>query len=372
MTETVISTISGGWDFIGADTASINDPNFIGDNDPQIKKVGTAGDLGHGVWVAGCASGVSNNGLGIAGVGYNTKLLFTKHAADNQRINAPNVFFGYEGILYAAQTLFQDPNHPHVIINCSWSGSFRSQIAQDLITHVTLDLGCLVVAAAGNQSSSNPAYPASYQHVLSVAATNSLDKPASFTNFGPTIDVSAPGVGIFTTQYNDVYGSVDGTSFSCPITAGAAALVWANNPGFSPLQVGEQLRVTADDLNATNPSLTDRLGKGRINIKNALTQSAPAVRASNAKLLNAQGGAPYLGQDVFLTMDFTNYLKPTSARAYRNGNYHFFHPQFYKKLDPGGRHKPGGHGKKFFEPAKIYHQRSSPGKYNRRNKIDLL
>lgn len=301
-----------GWDFVGADTLNIFNSSFVGDNDPQLKQTGDPGTLGHGVWVAGCASASTNNGIGIAGVGNKTKLLVTKHTADNQRVAAPSIYSGFSGVLYAAQTLTAD-NVPRKIINCSWGGSFRSQIAQDLINHVTLDLGCLVVAAAGNSNTNAPLYPAAYDNVLSVAATDQTDSRANFSNFGPTVDVTAPGISVSTTAYNDAYGTVSGTSFSSPITAGAAALVWSNHPSYSPLQVAEQLRISADNVDTQSPSFAQQLGKGRINIKNALTLSLPSVRTSKLTLLNAQGTAPALGQESFLTMDFTNYLEATSG-----------------------------------------------------------
>jgi serine protease len=301
-----------GWDFVGDDTLHIFDSNFLGDNNPQLVKPGNIGTLGHGVWVAGCAAAATNNGTGIAGVGFNAKLLFTKHTADNQRVAAPNVYFGYEGILYAAQTLTAD-NVPRKIINASWGGTFRSQISQDILTHVTLDLGCLVVSAAGNSNSSASNYPAAYDHVLSVAATDQNDVRATFSNFGPTVDLAAPGVAILSTQYDNVYGSVQGTSFSSPITAGAAALVWSHFPTYTPEQVAEQLRVTADNIDNQNISFIAQLGKGRLNIKNALTLSMPSIRVSKPILLNAQGNIPTLGEESFLTLDFTNFLAPTTA-----------------------------------------------------------
>lgn len=301
-----------GWDFMGADTLNIFNSNFIGDNNPQLMQSGDNGALGHGVWVAGCASAATNNGIGIAGVGFKAKLLFTKHTADNQRVSSPGIFSGYAGILYAAQTLSAD-NVTRKIINASWGSAFRSQIAQDIITHVTLDLGCLVVAAAGNANTGSLNYPSSYDHVLSVAATDKTDAKAGFSNYGSTVDVTAPGVAIFSTAYNDSYSSVNGTSFASPITAGAAALVWSKNPTFTPLQVAEQLRVSADNVDTESPVIfKNLLGRGRINIKNALTLSLPSVRASKPKLLNAQGNAAESGQESFLTMDFTNYLKSTS------------------------------------------------------------
>ncbi len=293
-----------GWDFVGNDTLNVTNPNFIGDNNVRITK---GGDISHGTWSAGCASASTNNGIGIAGVSYNTKLLFTKHSADNQKETSGSVYGAYSGLLYAA-------NQGIKIINCSFGGSSRSQIIQDLINYVVFDRGCLVVAAAGNNNSDEPQYPASYDNVLSVSATDKNDKRSSFSGYGKTVDIAAPGSNILTTGYKSIYTSESGTSFSSPIVAGAAALVWAKNPTFTPTQVAEQLRVTADEtaLNAANPSFIRQLGKGRLDIVRALTLEFPSIRATDSKLLNASGLAAQPGEKAFLSFNFTNYLKSTS------------------------------------------------------------
>jgi subtilisin family serine protease len=293
-----------GWDFIGSDTLNINIPNFIGDNNPGNPN----GGLGsHGTAVAGCAAAATDNNFGIAGVGFKSKILFTKHAADNQGSTKGGIYRGYEGILYMA-------SHGAKIINCSWGGSFRSQIAQDIITYVTLELGSLVVASAGNNSSQLPSYPAAYDHVLSVAASNQDDIRATFSNYGPTVDIIAPGQGILTTFFNNTFLAVDGTSFSAPITAGAAALVLAHFPDFTPVQVAEQLRITADEtFYDKNQGFLYNLGKGMLDISKALTSSMPSIRVSNPRLVNANGSVAEPGQEAFLYMDFTNHLANTTA-----------------------------------------------------------
>jgi subtilisin family serine protease/PKD repeat protein len=295
-----------GWDFMGSDTLNINNSNFVGDNDPSIKE---GGDESHGTMVAGCASGRANNGIGIAGVGFKSRLMFTKHSADNQKTTDGSVYNAYAGLLYAAN--LGDVK----IINCSFGGSGQSQIIQDLINYVVVDRNCLIVAAAGNSGNNKPSYPAAYDNVLSAAATDSKDVAATFTNFGNTVDISAPGVAIYTTAFNNDYNTVDGTSFSTPITSGAAALVWAKNPTFTALQVGEQLRVTADAnaLYTANRNYINQLGKGRLDIKNALTLELPSIRASNPKLVNQNGAAAVPGDKAFLSFDFKNFLVSTSG-----------------------------------------------------------
>jgi len=294
-----------GWDFSGSSLALIGTPGFKGDNDPSINK----GNLfSHGTMVAGCAAASTNNGIGISSIGFNTKLLFTKHFADDQAdVGAGYSSNLYDGILYAA-------THGARIINCSWGGYNRGTIAQDIITYVTIDLNCLIVAAAGNSNIETPIYPASYEHVLSVASSDASDVRSTFSNFGKTIDIIAPGTNIFTTTYNNAYGSDSGTSLSAPIVSGAAALLWAHNPTLSALQVGEQLRVSADEsIYANNPAYLHKLGKGRLDVLRALTLESPSIRASNKLLMAENGTDPDPGDKARLYFDFTNYLKPTSS-----------------------------------------------------------
>jgi len=292
-----------GWDFSGDDIALIGTPGFTGDNDPSVTKGGLTA---HGTMVAGCASASTNNGVGISSVGFNTRLMFTKHYADNQTGSSYSSNL-YEGVLYAA-------THGANIINCSWGGYNPNTIAQDIITHVTVDLGCLVVAAAGNSNLENPIYPASYEHVLSVASCDQNDVRSHFSNFGKTIDILSPGSVIYTTTYNDAYATDSGTSLAAPIVSGAAALVWANNPAFTSLQVAEQLRVSADEsIYVKNPAFVNKLGKGRLDVLSALTITSPSIRASNQLLTNVDGTSPDLGESVRLYLDFTNYLQPSTG-----------------------------------------------------------
>ena len=294
-----------GWDFSGADIALIGTPGFQGDNNPAVF---SGNKFGHGTMVAGCASATTNDGVGISGIGFSTKLLFTKHYADNQPENS-NAYSSnlYEGILYAAL-------HGAKIINCSWGNPNASGIAQDIINFVTDELGCLVVAAAGNSNNESPLYPAAYDNVLSVASSDENDLRSWFSNFGSSVDIVAPGSNIYTTNYDNGYKTDSGTSLSAPLVAGAAALVWAHNPDFTPTQVAEQLRISADEtFYLNNSDFVHKLGKGRLDVARALTVESPSVRAKNQTLVNNQGEAPGPGESAKLYYDFKNYLKPSSA-----------------------------------------------------------
>ena len=293
-----------GWDFSGTDVSLIGTPGFQGDNNPSVF---SGNKFGHGTMVAGCASASTNDGIGISGVGFNTKLLFTKHYADNQPDNSTSYSSNlYEGVLYAAL-------HGAKIINCSWGNANASGIAQDIINYVTLELGCLVVAAAGNSNSESPLYPAAYDNVLSVASSDEDDLRSWFSNYGRTVDIIAPGSNIYTTNYDNGYRSDSGTSLSAPLVAGAAALVWAHNPTFTPLQVAEQLRISADEtFYLNNAGFEHKLGRGRLDIARALTFESPSVRARNQILVNDAGESPGPGESANLFYDFTNYLTPSS------------------------------------------------------------
>ncbi len=281
-----------GWDFVGASTST-----FIADGDPSIK----AGGNDHGVHVGGDASAVADNGVGIAGVGFNSKLLFVKCTPDNYD---NGVYTGYEGIAYAADMGAQ-------IINCSWGGPGGGQLGQDVINYATAK-GSLIVAAAGNNGQQMMHYPSAYKNVLAVASSTSADRKSSFSNYGYWIDVSAPGSSIYSTTYNNSYNSYDGTSMASPIAAGAAALVKAQFPNYTPGQVAEQLRVTADDINSLNNAFRDKIGKGRINVYKALTMSSPAIRYAQLSLFDNNSGAFLPGDTITLTMNLMNYLQATS------------------------------------------------------------
>ena len=302
-----------GWDFSGAQSSLIGSEGFVGDNNVSIIK---GGGHTHGTMVAGCAAAATDNSIGIAGVGFNAKLLFTKHYADDQPES--DTFYSsnlYLGMLYAAAVM-SDNNVPFKIINCSFGGSGRSQIYQDIINYVTEDLGCLVIAAAGNTSTETVRYPAAYDNVLSVGATDANDRKSTFSTFGNWVDISAPGSAIFTTQYPNTYGSTQGTSFSCPITSGVAALVWKHFPALTAPEVAERIRVTADEnfYNENSTGYKYKLGKGRLDAYRALTSDFPSLRASKIRIRNEAGSSAIRpGEKGILFAEFTNNMSSTSS-----------------------------------------------------------
>lgn len=268
------------------------------DNNPNVD------NSNHGSHVSGCAAASTDNAIGVASPGFNCKFLPVKCAAQASTTTIDN---GYEGITYAA-------DHGCQIINCSWGGGFFSQLGQDVINYATINKNALVLASAGNDNIDSPAYPAAFQYVTSVAATTAADAKASFSNYNYTVDISAPGNNIYSTVSNNGYTTMSGTSMSSPVAAGAAGIIRSYFPAYNALQVGEQLRVTCDDIYglAQNNNFRGRLGKGRINMANSLTQSLPSIRMNPINFTDGNDDAFVAGDTIKISGDFLNYLAPTN------------------------------------------------------------
>ena len=232
-----------GWDFVG-DIKIMEAINKQWKEDADPRNANQT----HGTHVAGCASAVTNNQKGIAGTGYNCKIMSIKCASDKGNVNG--IWRGYDGIVYAAD------NGAH-IINCSWGGSGSSPVEQEVINYA-VNKGSVVVVAAGNDGNNidkRIAFPACYQNVLCVGATTQADTLAYFSNRGRLVTVYAPGEQILSTLPGHLYGKESGTSMASPIVAGIAGLVlsshqdWITNsptPADRVKRVIHQIRSTSD------------------------------------------------------------------------------------------------------------------------------
>ncbi|MBM2815781.1 MAG: Subtilisin-like serine protease [Ignavibacteria bacterium] len=277
-----------GWDFASKDSINGQDNNPAPGNP-------------HGTHLSGTVAAVTNNNKGIAGVALNTKILPVKVGDDDP--NGKSVSNAYPGILYAATMGAK-------VINCSWGGSSKSQAEQDVITTV-LNLGSVVIAAAGNSSDQSTIYPGGYNGALSVGATNQLDQRAYFSNYG-NIGVTAPGVNIFATIPGSDYQSMDGTSMSTPVTSGVASLVRQQFPNFTPLQVIEQIKATADNIDSLNPFFAKKLGKGRINALRAITErNTKSLLIIDKKIIDEDNDNALNGDEkVTISLNIKNVLSP--------------------------------------------------------------
>ena len=283
----------------GRDLVGASYTTMIEDNDPDVKSDSTD----HGVRVSGLASAVSDNGIGISSVAFNAKLLIVKTGADN---NATAIYRGYEGIKYAA-------DNGANIINCSWGGPAGGSYGQDIINYA-IAKGCLIIAAAGNEGSIEPEYPAFYSGVMAVASVDNSDRRSSYSNYGSHISLSAPGE-TFSTGNRNNYTIARGTSFSVPLVSGTAALVKTRFPNFDMSQVREQIRVTSDNIDAGNVNFAGLLGKGRLNVFRAVTETPPSIRQQKITLVDKSRGSIPPGDTLRIFLDLKNFLSPVSGLA---------------------------------------------------------
>jgi len=249
----------------------------------------TADDIyGHGTHVAGIAAANTNNGIGVAGLGYSASIINVKVLGDN---GAGYYSWVANGIVWAADNGAQ-------VINMSLGGPSVSSTLLDAVNYAW-SKGVVVVAAAGNSGSSAPFYPAYYANSIATAATDSGDKLASWSNRGEWVDVAAPGVSIYSTLIDSSYGYKSGTSMAAPHVAGLASLLFAvltdlNGDGRLNDEVRSRIETTADSIGSVGA------GSGRINAYKAVSGSNSTIQpgAIAGKVTDAGSGLPITGATV--------------------------------------------------------------------------
>lgn len=212
--------------------------------------------FGHGSHVAGIAAASSDNEVGVAGLGQDCSLMNVKVLGDDGK--------GYtswvaKGIRWAVDN-GADVVNMSVVIDTP-SGQLEKAV------EYAWEHGAVVVAAAGNNGSTEPTYPAYYENCIAVGATDARDSLASFSNEGDWVDVAAPGVRIYSAVNDSNYGYKSGTSAAAPHVAGLAALLFplvedTNGNGRVNDEVREVIESTCDDLSGVR--------YGRINALRAL------------------------------------------------------------------------------------------------------
>jgi len=228
--------------------------NFVANNQD------THDVYGHGTAVAGSAAAIGNNSIGVSGVAWDNPIMPLMVLGSD---NLASYYDIAEAIIYAV-------DHGAKVINISFGGPSSSYTVQNAANYAW-DHGAVICASAANYNTSTPYYPAACDHVVAVAATDSADRKASFSNYGDWIDITAPGVSILTTSNGGGYGYWSGTSFSSPIACGLAALVMSANPWLTNAQVVELLKQGADDLG--DPGFDPYFGYGRINVYQTLAMA---------------------------------------------------------------------------------------------------
>lgn len=233
---------------------------------------------GHGTHVSGIAAAIADNGIGMAGIAPEAKILPLKVFNDNG--------LSTDFAIALAITIAADPLsvpdlgfQPADVINMSFGGLVYSQLQQDAI-NFALERNIVVVAAMGNDFKQAISYPAANEGVIAVGATDPRDRRADFSTTGPHISVAAPGLNIYSAVPGGDFDRWSGTSMATPHVAAAVALIREQHPGLSPIDVQRLLEQTAD---ATS-GFTQDLGYGRIDVARALDIGEVANDSGSLKL----------------------------------------------------------------------------------------
>lgn len=251
---------------------------------------------GHGTQVAGVIAAAANNGEGGAGVCAGCKLMVVKVTHQSGSANYSDIA---AGVRYAAAKGAQ-------VINISLGGGSDSVALRDAVAAAAP--GAVIVAGAGNNASSALFYPAAYgDHVLAVAGIGETNTRVASSNYGPWIDVVAPGENVLTTASGGGYVPATGTSVGAPFASGLAGLLLSTYPAWSPADVRAQIIRTAASANidAANPGYVGKLGGGIIDAGAALNTAAQPDLKVVGVLVNGQaGGRPEPGTeaDVLVTL----------------------------------------------------------------------
>jgi subtilisin family serine protease len=231
-----------------------------------------ADDDGHGTFVAGIIAARANNQIGVAGTAPGVTIMPVKVLDCGGAGTAESAA---AGVLYAAHSGAR-------ILNISFGGDKESETVRAAIEQAHDVYGAVIVSSAGNTASAQVAFPARLEKVIAVSASDhkNPDAKAPFSNWGPGIDVTAPGVDIVSTLPQRLcgetwpciggqpYAAGKGTSFSAALVSGTAALILSRSPTLSPDEVAKHLVDTAADL--PNGGFSDWDGAGRIQIVQAL------------------------------------------------------------------------------------------------------
>ncbi len=224
---------------------------------------------GHGTHVAGIAAAITNNGKGVAGTGYNSSLMSVKVLNDD----------GLGTYSWIANGITWASDNNAKVINLSFGGDSDSSLLLDAINYAW-GRGVIIVAAAGNDGLNSKFYPCAYEKVICVAATDSNDQKASWSNYGEWVDVAAPGLKILSTLPNHSnkigkkdYVYLDGTSMSTPFVSGLAGLLFGQDITINNYQVRNKIEETADIIAGTG----SYWAKGRINAYRAVSGLNPIL-----------------------------------------------------------------------------------------------
>jgi subtilisin family serine protease len=312
-----------GWDFVDVDGVWPGEDGNMPDADPMDFN-------GHGTHVSGIMAAMTNNAVGVAGIaggfypGTRGCRILPLRIGWSQSDNG--VERGFVRMDFAAQAFNYGVMMGVKVFNCSWGSSggsgFSGAVANALANGVS------ITTSAGNSNALSSGYLENTAGVINVASTNSNDTKSSFSSYGPSVEVSAPGSSIYNTYSSHgspVYASLSGTSMASPTVAGVVALIRSKNPELEKDRVDSIAIWTADNIYPLNPAYLGQLGSGRINAARAVAATPIADFALDVRF----GQAP-------LSVQFSDhsYLNPVSW------NWDFGNGQTYAGAGPAPQTYP--------------------------------
>lgn len=303
-----------GWDFVDApELGSIALGDYIQqDNDPDD-------ELNHGTHVAGIISADTNNEEGVSGISWNSKLLVIRSGFKTLNGGYLQDDDAAAGIIYAAD-MGAD------VINLSWGDTNYSQIIADAC-YYAYNKGSVIVAAAGNEGATvehQVVYPAQLSTTLAIGAVDRYKNLASFSSYGPQIDIVAPGqliISTYDTPPEDLYKEQSGTSMAAPFVSGAIALLLSVEPGLNFPEVRGRLISSAHDLGEIG--FDNIFGNGLLDVYSLLTDSSSPVIEITTPQDNAGFNSTFNISGTVQSSDFWRYsVKYTSEEMPVSTDWH--------------------------------------------------
>lgn len=238
---------------------------------------------GHGTKTAGAVGAAANNALGGVGVSWDARIMPIRIGS----ATGTSTF----SLIAAGITAAADRGARVASVSFRGLGASASVLSA---AQYMRSKGGVVVVAAGNEGALQSTPPTNV--LTTVAATGSTDVRASFSNYGPFIDVAAPGVSVRTTVKGGTYGTASGTSFSTPIVAGIYALMMSANRSLTPTQLDSMLFASTVDLGTAG--FDDYYGYGRVDAAAAVASAVQAGGGSDTTSPTAAISAPATGATV--------------------------------------------------------------------------
>jgi subtilisin family serine protease len=284
----LVAVCDAGFDLTHPDLA----PHLVLPGYNTVKNTSQIDDINdHGTQTAGTLAAIGNNGMGVAGMAWQVRILPIQ--ISDQPDGVSTFSDVVECINYAK-------DHGAKVVNLSYDAAYASSLVSDAALAMRKAGGMVVVAAGNSTMDISPWGPS--PNLLVVGASDQDDKLTWFTNYGTPVDLFAPGLDIYTTAAGGAYAMVSGTSFSTPVTAGTVALLYSLNPAATPEQIEGYLNSTlanvglpAGRLNvggAVQKANQDKAAPPPIILDNLAANSSDSFRISKGKwCLSNQTGA---------------------------------------------------------------------------------